>query len=414
MKNGYLSQYFDGVAVKRLSAVEADAIRSNQHEFNGVKSLLDIFGEPSGKNTFPARFLYLSDQDREPVIDKGFLTWYDARQRARETRGIMRWEYRLYFSDNQASQCAAKGDLLVIAKRVKGELLAIIAEKETTIERQLLWLFGFSELEHPGFSVKSELETEQDRIGFAARVILEQIGVEPEDEAPNYLDEMLARFEGGFPKTVEFSAYARSTIPDVSSIDNPDTALVVWMEREEILFRTLEKHLVGDKLRGLTSAGVVDTEPFFKLMQSAQQRRRARAGSALENHLEQIFTEHGVTYTRAGVTENKLKPDFIFPSITYYHDADFPQTRLTMLASKSTCKDRWRQILNEAARIPYKHLLTLEPSISESQTAEMQRERVQLVLPRSLHSSYTEAQQTWLMDVGAFIGLVQRRQAGQA
>ena len=409
MKNGYLSQYFDGVAVKRLSAVEADAIHSNQHEFNGVKSLRDILGEPSGKNPFPAIFLYLSDQDWEPVIGEGFLTWYDARQRARETRGVKRYEYRLYFSDNQASQCAAKGDLLVIAKRVNGELLAIIAEKETTIERQLLWLFGFSELEHPGFSVKSELETEQDRIGFAARVILEQIGVEPEDEAPNYLDEMLVRFGGGFPKTAEFSAYARSTIPDVSSIDDPDTALVVWMEREEILFRTLEKHLVGDKLSGLISAGVDD---IFKLMQSAQQRRRARAGSALENHLEQIFTEHGVTYTRTGVTENRLKPDFIFPGIGYYHDADFPQTRLTMLASKSTCKDRWRQILNEATRIPHKHLLTLEPSISESQTAEMQRERVQLVLPRSLHPSYTEAQRAWLMDVGAFLALVQHRQAG--
>ncbi|MEZ7688666.1 hypothetical protein [Neisseria sp. 20925_1_37] len=30
MKRGYLSDYFEGVAVKRLSAVEADVIRSNQ------------------------------------------------------------------------------------------------------------------------------------------------------------------------------------------------------------------------------------------------------------------------------------------------------------------------------------------------------------------------------------------------
>lgn len=31
MKKGYLSQYFDGVAVKILSAVEADVLTSNQH-----------------------------------------------------------------------------------------------------------------------------------------------------------------------------------------------------------------------------------------------------------------------------------------------------------------------------------------------------------------------------------------------
>ncbi|EAA6843845.1 hypothetical protein DRX19_23085 [Salmonella enterica subsp. enterica] len=64
-----------------------------------------------------------------------------------------------------------------------------------------------------------------------------------------------------------------------------------------------------------------------------------------------------------------------------------------MLASKSTCKDRWRQMLNEAVRIPDKHLLTLEPSISENQTNEMKSEQVQPVIPQGLHSSYTLAQQ---------------------
>lgn len=410
MKQGYLSQYFEGVALKRLSAVEADVIRSNQHEFNGVEGLRDILGEPDGKVHFTAKFLYLTDQDDEPIVEDGFLTWYDARQKARLEREVMRWEYRLYFPTNLVSQCAAAGDLLVIARRPDNTLLAIVAEKGTTIERQIMWLFGFSDVTHPGFSVKSELETEQDRIGFAARVILEQIGVEAEEEAPNYLDQMLAKFNGAFPKTVEFSTYARSTIRDLSSRDNPDAALVAWMEREEILFRTLEKHLLGEKLRSLTQAGVEDTEPFIKLVQSALQRRKSRAGSALENHLEQVFTDYGITYTRTGVTENNLKPDFIFPGITYYHNAAFPQTRLTMLASKSTCKDRWRQILNEAARIPDKHLLTLEPSISENQTNEMRSERVQLVIPRGLHSTYTPAQQAWLMDLVAFTELAQQRQ----
>lgn len=410
MRQGYLSQYFEGAALKRLSAVEADVIRSNQHEFNGVEGLRAILGEPSGKTRFPAKFLYLSDQDDEPIIEDGFLTWYDARQKAREERGVMRWEYRLYFPTNLVSQCAAEGDLLVIAKRADDTLLAIVAEKDTTIERQIMWLFGFSDLTHPGFSVKSELETEQDRVGFAARVVLEQIGIEPEDEAPNYLDEMLAKFGGVFPKTIEFSAYARNTVRGLSSRDNPDTALVAWMEREEILFRTLEKHLLGEKLRNLTQTGIEDTEPFIKLVQSALQRRKSRAGSALENHLEQVFTEHGVTYTRTGVTEGKLKPDFIFPGIIHYHDASFPPARLTMLAAKSTCKDRWRQILNEAARIPNKHLLTLEPSVSENQTEEMKSERVQLVIPRGLHPTFTPAQQAWLMDVAGFIALAGQRQ----
>lgn len=411
MKPGYLSQYFEGVAIKRLSVVEADVIHSNQHEFNGVEGLRELLGEPDGKQRFTATFLYLTDQDDEPVVEDGFLTWYDARQKARLERGVRRSEYRLYFPTNLVSQCAAAGDLLVIARRPDNTLLAIVAESGTTIERQIMWLFGFSDLAHPGFSVKSEMETEQDRIGFAARVVLDLIGVEAEEEAPSYLDQMLARFDGGFPKTIEFSAYARSTVPDLSSRDDPDVALLTWMEREEILFRTLEKHLLGEKLRNLTQSGVEDTEPFIQLVQSTLQRRKSRVGSALENHLEQIFTDQGVTYTRTAVTENRLRPDFIFPGIQSYRDAEFPSERLTMLASKSTCKDRWRQILTEASRIPDKYLLTLEPSISQYQTDEMIQERVQLVLPRELHSTYSATQQQWLMDVATFAQLVRLRQA---
>ncbi|GHT84053.1 type II restriction endonuclease [Betaproteobacteria bacterium] len=412
MKKGYLSQYFEGVAIKRLSAVEADRSISHQHEFNGVGELQEILGAPEGKTHFDAGFLFLSDQDDEPVTDNGFMTWYDAREKARLERGVMRWEYRLYFPDNLVLQCASAGDLLVIAKRPDGALLAIVAENGSTIERQIMWLFGFSDLLHPGFSVKAELETEQDRIGFAARIVLEQIGVVVQEDAPNYLDEMLKKFNGAFPKTIEFSTYARNTLADLSGRDDPDVALLAWMEREEILFRTLEKHLLGEKLRMLTQTGVEDTEPFIKLVQSTLQRRKSRAGSALENHLEQIFADHDVTYTRTGITENRLKPDFIFPDIKRYHDANFPQAMLTMLASKSTCKDRWRQILNEAARIPNKHLITLEPGISENQTNEMKNERVQLVLPHGLHSTYTPAQREWLMNVAGFVDLVQSRRYG--
>ena len=64
-----------------------------------------------------------------------------------------------------------------------------------------------------------------------------------------------------------------------------------------------------------------------------------------------------------------------------------------MLGAKSTLKDRWRQVLSEAERIDNKHLLTLEPGISENQTSEMQVKQLQLVLPRKLHESFRPAQQ---------------------
>jgi len=411
MKQGYLSEYFDGVAVKRLSAVEIDIGRSNQHEFNGSKNMHRLFGKPVDKVRFPARFLYLCDDDEEPVSSEGELTWYDARKKARVERGVMRQEYRLYFpSMVTVSQCVAEGDLLLVAKRTDGGVLVVVAEKDTLIERQLLWLFGLSDQPaHPGFSIRAELETNQDKIGFAARVILEQIEVATEEEAPNYLEQMLECFGNSYPKSDVFSAFARSSLNEISSLDAPDGALIAWMEREEILYRTLEKHLLCEKLQNIGLSDIKDVNPILNAVQSTLQRRRSRAGLALENHMEHIFREHDVAYTRGGITEGRLRPDFIFPGIAQYHDPSFLENSLTMLAAKTTCKDRWRQIRNEAKRIQLKHLLTLEPGISEHQTREMQAENIQLVLPRNLHEFFMPAQQAWLMDVSGFIRMVKTR-----
>ncbi len=406
MKKGYLSQYFEGVAVKILSDVEADVLSSNQHEFNGVKDLRNILGEPNEKAIYNAKFLYLTDHDNEPIIANGFLTWYDARQKAREESGIMRCEYRLYFPTNLVSQCANSGDVLVLAKQADNTLLAIIAEAETTIAQQILWLFGFSET-HPSFSVREELETEQDHIKFASRFILESIGVAVEATEEIWLDDILSKFNDAFPTTREFSAYARSTIPDINPQDDHDAVLMAWMEREEILFRTFEKYLIGERLsKGFDG----DVDGFISFSLSVLNRRKSRVGLAFENHLEILFKECGIRYTRTPKTENKSKPDFIFPGIEEYNTPDFDPVNLTMLGVKSSCKDRWRQVLVEADRVERKHLITLEAAISKNQTDEMDSKKLQLVLPKGLHDTYLPEQQSWLMNVSEFTELILARQ----
>ncbi len=408
MKKGYLSQYFEGVAVKKLSAVEADTFSSNQHEFNGVEKLRKILGEPDEKVRYTATFLYLTDHEDDPIVEDGFLTWYDARQKARLERGVMRRERRLYFPTNRVSQCANAGDVLVIAKRADNTLLAVVAEAETTIAQQILWLFGFSDLSHPGFSVRDELETEQDRIEFASRFILESIGVAVDASEETWLDKMLTKFGGTFPTTKVFSAYARSTLPYVNPRDGHDAVLMAWMEREEILFRTLEKHLLGERLSQGFGDDVVGG--FISLSLSVQNRRKSRAGLAFENHLEILFQECGIRYSRSPVTENRSKPDFIFPGRDEYHDPGFDALKLTMLGVKSSCKERWRQVLAEADRVDHKHLLTLEAAISKNQTDEMNAKALQLVVPEALHATYQTEQQAWLMNVLEFTELVLERQ----
>lgn len=409
MKPGYLSEYFEGVAAKRLSAVEADETRSNQHEYHATKKMQVFLGSPAEKTRIPARFLYLSDDDPDPIVEDAFLTLYNCRKDKPRAP-----EYHLYFPTTNVSLNASEGDLLVIAKKNDGGLLVIIAENGSSIAKQIEWLFGFINLAHPGFSVKSELETEQDRIEFASRFILENIGIAVEASEESYLDDMLARFAGRFPTTREFSSYARSTLKELSPQEQPDLVLMAWMEREEILFRTLERYLIADRLSqgftGQKSAELVDVDGFLSFSLSVQNRRKSRIGLALENHLELLFSENGLRYTRTAVTENKAKPDFLFPGVSEYHNPLFHSLKLTMLGVKSTCKDRWRQVLAEADRIDDKHLLTLETAISTNQTDEMEAKRLQLIVPRSLHQTYTPHQQAWLMDVEAFIGLALQRQ----
>lgn len=400
MKAGYLSEFFSGVSIKRLSAVEADVARSNQHEFNGDKGLRKLFG--SERQEFQGLFIYLSDNDDDPVVADGPLTWYDARE-----KHPVRSEHRLYFPTTSVSLCAAEGDLLVIGKRPDDSVLVLIVQGDSTIANQILWLFSVDLEGHAGFSTREELETEQDRIGFATRFILEQIGVVVETSEENFLDKLLAEFGSTFPRTREFSAFARSTVQGVNARENPDAALMAWMEREEILFRTLEKHIIAERL---TQGFRGDVDGFLSFSLSVQNRRKSRVGFALENHLEVIFTEAKVRFERAAVSEGRSRPDFLFPGGSEYRNAEFNASLLTMLGVKSTCKDRWRQVLAEARRIDLKHLLTLETAISQHQTDQMQSEKLQLVLPKSLHRTYGPKQQQWLMDVAGFVGIIREKQ----
>src|SRR5690606_30363853 len=162
------------------------------------------------------------------------VTWYDSRE-AHPTRS----EYRLYFPDNDVSDRAKEGDLLLIAKRPDDTLLVMIAAAGSTLENQLLWLFGVAALTHPGFGIRDERASDGIPVNFAARYILEQIGVVVERVEDNYLDRMLREFNGGFPSTRAFSAFARLTVDADPSDASPDQLVMAWMEREEILFRTL-------------------------------------------------------------------------------------------------------------------------------------------------------------------------------
>lgn len=407
MKEGYLSEYFAAVASKRLSVVETDKKRSNQHEYNGSQPLKTMFGPANGdKQTFPTNFIWFG-KENEALSSEGFVTWYDSRW-DHPTRS----EPRLYFNSTVVSEMAQAGDMLFIAKRPDNTVMVIITAAGSTIESQVSWLFGLNIQDDTLFSLQNITENDDKEIDFAVRFILDELGIEVEERETDYLDSLLKKFAGVFPKTVEFSLYARKTFRGkVSAIDEPDKTLMAWMDHEEKLFRRLERKIIEERIaNGFMNAKGTDVEGFISFSLGVQNRRKSRAGLALENHLEQVFYENDILYSRTARTENKSKPDFLFPNHTAYHSNKFPPVLLTMLGVKTSCKDRWRQVLPEADKIADKHLFTLEPGISENQTDEMRYQRLQLVLPESIHETYKDVQRGWLMKLSDFIEMTNDRQ----
>jgi hypothetical protein len=199
-------------------------------------------------------------------------------------------------------------------------------------------------------------------------------------------DEIPARWLVAFPTGQEIIQKTIEITP-ATGLD-PDGRLIKRRSCEYDLFRSLEEAIELPRIQ----AGFSSVEEFVKHALTILQRRKSRAGRSLELHAKAILLEEGlrdgVDFSHQPVSELGKKPDFIFPSEAKYKDISFPEEKLRMLAVKTTCKDRWRQILNEADRIDTKHLLTLQEGISENQFREMRQEGVQLVVPSPVISSY--------------------------
>jgi hypothetical protein len=404
MKRGHLSEYFEGVAVKTLSAVDATPSKSNQHEIGTTVEMRRFLG--LGKRQFTVCYLWLGGE-QEGVSEAGWATHYDTR----ENQPHRSPEWRLYYPSNPVTEMMTAGDTLFVAKRPGDVLLFIVTPAGSTIQNQLLWLFGFASQPELRFATQ-EYEAEYDaELDFTARFILDEIGIEFEDPDANSLDQIIERFGTTFPTTQVFSDLARLTLPAVDAREDPDAALVAWITHEEALFRRLERRAVTAKLElGFVSGGEVDVDGFLQFSLQVQNRRKSRMGRAFENHLDAVFRAFELKFQWQATTENRNTVDFLFPGSAAYHLPDFPPDRLTFLAAKSSCKDRWRQILPEAQLIWPKHLVTLEPAISATQTDQMNAERVQLVIPRSIQSSYQPDQRSRLMSLAGFVELVRKRE----
>ena len=204
-----------------------------------------------------------------------------------------------------------------------------------------------------------------------------------------------------FPSGMEIIQKAILLRPDIDK--TIDDRLLRRRECEFEIFRSVERAFFTPRLK----EGFSDLEAFLAMAQTILQSRKSRSGKSLEYHAKSIFDEvglkEGVDYEYNPKIEGNKKPDFLFPTSAQYRDPNYPAEGLTVLAAKTTCKDRWRQILNEADRVSTKYLLTLQEGVSLNQFSEMSSSGVKLVVPKKLHSKYPDSIRRELLSLDDFL-----------
>jgi hypothetical protein len=396
-----LSDVFTAVAHKELVLVDLPHAGSNQHELNGVAALKDFFGTDS-ETRGRISWHYFAD-DQEPEQETSDFTFYDARAKSADRTG--RSEWRFYYYGDFLSRSGV-GDLLVLARSTAGRYYGLIFQRGSSWMRasqELLGLRAFQET----FDAIPRRALEDQTFAFLRRQIVAELDLDLAlPVAANDEELVLKTFGRDFPTTREMSSFARTQVE--ADFRRPDETLARWLDREEQLFRALEKVIIGERLE----RNFATVDEFVEYSLSVQNRRKSRMGFALQNHLNELFLRHGLRFTPQARTEARNRPDFIFPGEREYHDKSFKAALLVMLGVKSTSKDRWRQVLTEADRIPQKHLCTLEAGISTRQTDEMRRQSLTLVVPADLHATYTSAQRSRLTSLAEFVEFVRQKQAG--
>ncbi len=274
------------------------------------------------------------------------------------------------------------GDLLILAKRAEKYYEGFVLSNDLDIEA-FFNAFGISATETNNILPISTESTSEERLQKLFKQFIEKLTVD-------------------FPPTIELATGAREIFFEAFNLKKnivlktPDKEIISWISTEYDLFKAIENDRYGDIIKNLFPT----VEDLIKTANTILNRRKSRAGKSLEHHLSEVFNIWNLSYSAQATTEANKKPDFIFPNIDTYFNEPKGSPRLVFLGAKTTCKDRWRQIVGEAERIPQKHLFTLQQGISSNQLKEMKLEGVSLVVPQRYLNTFPaeHRQDIWTLE----------------
>ena len=341
-----------------------------------------LFDEPGRKGENKEKTVQIKWQD--DFTTESCMKYYG--QRTRNEYRITRFGRNFPFLQDENV-----GDLLIIAKFTEEDYAGYVLSSDEDIDE----FFAY-------FNLAPD-ETNQ--------LIDIDGSVKPDEKIAQLLQRFVAQFNN-FPETRQMAQGARDCYNNAYGIaenalrNKPDEVLLNWVDTEYRLFKCMEEKVYADVI----SKPFGSIEAFVQTANEVLNRRKSRAGKSLEHHLADIFTHNELVFEEQAITEDNKKPDFLFPNGECYHNMQFPADDLIVLGAKTTCKDRWRQVLTEADRVDVKYLFTLQQGISKNQLKEMHDSRLTLVVPHKYIASFPQEYQSEISDLKRFISLVRQKQ----
>ncbi|WP_448244831.1 type II restriction endonuclease [Pseudoxanthomonas mexicana] len=171
-----------------------------------------------------------------------------------------------------------------------------------------------------------------------------------------------------------------------------DAIMEISRDIEFTLYRKYELRRRAAELVALLSGkgdlvtSVVNHFPDIdRLLLSASQQRKTRAGRSFEHHIAASLEAGGIRFVEQAVTGGR-RPDFVMPDLRTLQSRNRAPSEALVLAAKTTLRERWKQVSSE--RMDCEVLLaTVDDRVAASTVNEMAAAGIRLVVPESLKAS---------------------------
>lgn len=251
------------LAVKHITVTDSlHKTKSSRTEIQGVKALVNAFGETDEKQIYNTKYVYLTD-NKELDID-GKTTWYSFWAK-NNTKKI----HNLYYQKNEPTLAMMPGDTIVLCIQDKNQLLFLSAERDSQKESEILEFLGLNNNDEKAV-VDNKIETPEE---FPAKINTNswiEIYFTPSTECE---DNIIKRIKNA--KKIDIAVY---------SINNQKIFYALLEAKD----RGADIHIISDRLQAKGKSSLIDA------LKAAGFDVRLNKKTKIEHNKFAVFDDKGI------------------------------------------------------------------------------------------------------------------------